>query len=951
MKKLNPRNLLFAALLLSVTLSTVFLVQPFQKDDAVAEKSGILKERKEIKKATKRARAEYFERMLRDPKTKEIPANIRRLELAHAATMPKRLHGLSKSDAMPEFSWSEAGPIDVGGRTRALAVDVTNSNTIIAGGVTGGIWKSTDGGSTWSLKTDAADAAGITYIAQDPRPGNTNNWYATTGEFAGASGSDRGFRAPFYGNGIYESNDNGESWTLLSSNDPDPTAFNNTFDYVTKIKVSPATGTIFIASNGFGLNRAPTSPTNVAAVLRGDIFPLWTDFDIAPDGTLIAVISDGFFDSTTNFEPGVYRSTNDGVSWTNITPIDFPDSTPGLSPATPDRSVVAMAPSNPNVAYVLTFTGNVSNANNAFDETEEMMLFKMDIAAGTSVNLSSNLPDFGGQVGEVYTQRGFDQLIAVKPDDENFVVIGGINLFVSRDGFATKPTNASNAWVGGYSTANNLTQFNNHHADQHEVFFDPQNPNALWSAHDGGISYVADVTTVGPFAWESKSNGYNTTQFFHVSLPADPSNDRILGGTQDNGSPFFSFDPSTGITTNSSDVSSGDGSYSFLGQNYAIASTQNGSMEAFSYTETGDLLLAGDITPAGANGQLFINPFVTDPISETIIYYTAGNSLWRRNAGSISNNQWAQLASLQLTSAYDYTALATGDNGSSTTLYLGASGTDILPKIFRFDNAATSTSGAMDVSIPSGPSGSATDLADAYVHDIAVHPDNPNELLVAMSNYNIVGLYHSSDAGASWTAVEGNLTGSTNVPGPSVRSVGIVALNNATGYLVGTSTGFYSTTVLNGNSTSWQQEAATEMGNVIVENIAVRPADGRVALATHGRGIFVGMPLNPVSVEDEIVEQPALFELNQNYPNPFNPSTSISFDLSTASRVTLKVFDVTGREVNTLLANEVREKGAHQIDFSASDLPSGSYMYQLEAVSLASSQSIHRESKMMTLAK
>ena len=75
---------------------------------------------------------------------------------------------------------------------------------------------------------------------------------------------------------------------------------------------------------------------------------------------------------------------------------------------------------------------------------------------------------------------------------------------------------------------------------------------------------------------------------------------------------------------------------------------------------------------------------------------------------------------------------------------------------------------------------------------------------------------------------------------------------------------------------------------------------------------------------------PGHFALEQNYPNPFNPSTMISFSLPTKSFVTLKVFDVIGREVTTL-ASEEKNAGTHQLQWNASSMPSGIYFYRLQA--------------------
>jgi hypothetical protein len=75
---------------------------------------------------------------------------------------------------------------------------------------------------------------------------------------------------------------------------------------------------------------------------------------------------------------------------------------------------------------------------------------------------------------------------------------------------------------------------------------------------------------------------------------------------------------------------------------------------------------------------------------------------------------------------------------------------------------------------------------------------------------------------------------------------------------------------------------------------------------------------------------PLNFNLNQNYPNPFNPSTAISFSIPTSEFVSLKVFDVLGSEVATLV-NEEKPTGRYKVDFNAANLPSGVYLYKLQA--------------------
>lgn len=90
-----------------------------------------------------------------------------------------------------------------------------------------------------------------------------------------------------------------------------------------------------------------------------------------------------------------------------------------------------------------------------------------------------------------------------------------------------------------------------------------------------------------------------------------------------------------------------------------------------------------------------------------------------------------------------------------------------------------------------------------------------------------------------------------------------------------------------------------------------------------------------VDVEDNSVVN--TFELNQNYPNPFNPSTSIKFSVAERSNVTLKVFDMLGREVATLV-NSAKEAGSYEVNFDASDLSSGLYVYTLNTGNFTSTK-------------
>ncbi len=76
--------------------------------------------------------------------------------------------------------------------------------------------------------------------------------------------------------------------------------------------------------------------------------------------------------------------------------------------------------------------------------------------------------------------------------------------------------------------------------------------------------------------------------------------------------------------------------------------------------------------------------------------------------------------------------------------------------------------------------------------------------------------------------------------------------------------------------------------------------------------------------------QPSVFQLEQNYPNPFNPSTRITYSVAETSPVSLRIFNAIGEEVSTLVTG-IQEPGSHEVDFDGTGLPTGMYLYRLEA--------------------
>ena len=186
------------------------------------------------------ARLTWQRNRLADPATGEIPKGIRKRELAYAHSLQKMAKTTGKANQ--EFNWQALGPYNVGGRTRAFAIDVTNENVMLAGGVSGGMWRSIDAGTTWSKVTKQYQHHSITCIVQDTRVGKTNTWYYGTGEAFGNSAS-KSFSANYLGNGVYKSTDNGLNWdTLTATVSGTPQKF-DIWDHIWRVAVDASVDT------------------------------------------------------------------------------------------------------------------------------------------------------------------------------------------------------------------------------------------------------------------------------------------------------------------------------------------------------------------------------------------------------------------------------------------------------------------------------------------------------------------------------------------------------------------------------------------------------------------------------------------------------------------------------------------------------------------------------------
>lgn len=860
-----------------------------------------------------------------------IPAHMREKELAFAATLPSdvSLNANSHMRTASQAAWNSRGPWNVGGRTRAFGIDKLNENHFITGSTSGGIWESNDAGVTWNHLTPLGSYHGITCLAQDMRAGHESTWYAGSGEPYGQSAS--GGSAYFLGNGMLKSTDNGATWQPLASTVTNtPQSFDSFWDMQWGIaidQVDTANDVLYSANLG-GIYKSSNGGTTWAAVRGGNTsaYSYFTDVAVTSDsGIVYATLSS---DGPTK---GIWRSTNQGATWTHISTGMFGDSLC-------NRVVMGINPSNQEEIYFLGNTNGLGMPDTNFlGDIEWNVLWRYTYiggdgsgAGGMWEDLSMNLPNSGhyGQFGDFNAQGSYDLVVRVKPNDPNTVFIGGTNIYRNTNRF-NDTTNTT--YIGGYLPYSSLpviASYLNHHPDQHTMTFLPSNPDVMFSTNDGGI-FRTNNNMQSTVAWNDLNHGYLTSMFYTVAVDhATPGNNIIVGGAQDNGTWYTN---SNVLTTPWLQPNGGDGSYCAIADNQSAYyfSIQNGKMKRALLDGAGNVISYARIDPIGGTGYQFINPFVLDPNNNNIMYLAGGKYLWRNNDLStipmVNNNDsittnWVQWTDSVPIANSTITAVTCCKVPANRVYY----GID-RKRVYRVDNANTGTPTPVDISATNFP-------GSGFVSSIAVDPNNGDHIMVTFSNYSVYSIFYSANGGTTWDKVAGNLEQNTSGGGngPSVRWASILPVSDGTVYIVSTSIGVFATDTLMGLSTVWVNQAGATIGNEVCDMTDTRVSDGLVVIATHAKGIF---STNITSVNDIVTvhEQPAQLKLQTSiYPNPANEEVNIKFGMTTNSEMEILLLDELGRTVRVISKGK-RMKGEYTETVSLNGLATGMYYVSLRA--------------------
>ena len=214
------------------------------------------------------------------------------------------------------------------------------------------------------------------------------------------------------------------------------------------------------------------------------------------------------------------------------------------------------------------------------------------------------------------------------------------------------------------------------------------------------------------------------------------------------------------------------------------------------------------------------------------------------------------------------------------------------------------------ISTNAGVSWTKTSLGDKYVWSVTT---SGTKVYAGSTN----GIYYSSNSGTTWTNI--------GLTGINVYSI----LLNGSNIFAGTNSGFASST---NNGTNWVFHNDGFQNNIALIHSVIL-MNNYLIVGTDGWGIYRRPMLEVIGIRNVSTEIPAKYYLGQNYPNPFNPSTDIRFQIPLSGEVSLKVYDISGKEVEVLV-NDKLEAGEYIVRFDAGQygsLASGVYFYRLQA--------------------
>jgi len=699
-----------------------------------------------------------------------------------AAQGPIDIAGLSPA------GWRWLGPRNVGGRTRSILIHPTRPEVMWLGSVSGGIWKTLDGGATWIPLDDFLASLAVSCMALDPT--NPDVLYAGTGEGFFNGDAVRGA-------GIFRSTDGGTTWARIPTTNPSPPGgpAEPQWHFVNRIAIDPTNPLVILAGTNEGLYRTVDGGATAWSMrtLNGVV-----DVDFRPGDPTRAVAGQ-------RFGRALY-SADGGLTWIPAT---------GLPPADGHRVELAYAPAAPDVVFasVARRVGGVFSTAGIFRSLDGGRSYE---ARNATVNY------LGGQ-------GGYDNAIWVDPTDAGAqrLVVGGIDLWRSFDA-GTSLTKISD-WRRVPDPGDSA------HADQHAIVahpdYDGTTNRIVFIGNDGGIYRAADILTVTiNSGWTSLNNGLGITQFYGAAV--NPVTSVLVGGTQDNATlrhastssnwtgvgwvppppspptPFFTGDGGFCAAT-----SEPGGPGTFFGEFPYLdlfRSTDGGLTSRSIHAGIADAL---EQDPIKTN---FISPFVLDPNNSNRLL-AGGTSLWLTTGALGAVPTWNVHKPPTPTGSFlSAIAVAPGNPDiiwvahNDGEVYQTTNGTSPPPAVWtRVDRNGI----GLPIRFPSR---------------IVIDPRDHDRVWVTFMGFEADSVWRTTDGGMTWE----ERTGGRALPSIPATSLVLHPTERDWVYL-GTDLGVFASTDGGG---SWS--AATEgPANVVVDEVLFQGSRTLLAV-THGRGVF-----------------------------------------------------------------------------------------------------------------
>lgn len=723
-----------------------------------------------------------------------------------------------------DLKWQYIGPTNISGRcTDVEAVSPRGENyTIWVGSATGGVWKSTNEGTTFEPVFDGMPTASIGDLAIDPN--NTDVVWVGTGEA-------NIFRSSNPGCGVFKTTDGGKTWNLMG--------LENTYT-IGRIKVNPKnSNVVYVAATGHewtpnedrGLFKTTDGGKTWTKVLYVDENTGAYDIVLDPNdpNTLFCTTWERMrlkwndprtYKTTMN--NGIWKSTDSGKNWKKIN-----DGLPSANMR--GRIGIDISVSNPKVLYA--YVDNYEIASKAKPgDLDSYGRQRSDINKGATIYRSDNSGDTWKQVsGLTSEQKTFMERhsatygwvfgqIRVDPNNENIIYTMGILLNQSTDGGKT------------------FKSLRGPHVDHHGLWIDPANSNYLLNVQDGGltISYDRGKTWKFPIEELPLAQFYNVAYDFSIPF-------RVFGSIQDHHSFYGPVDLSKG--RDRVPVTEFKNTLGAEGSTHAINPNDNNTI--YSSTYYGALARAEindypgstkDLLPNRFPGEEplrgeWVAPSIISTHNPDIIYHGMQYVLMSGDKGdtwefispdlSYNNNEKRGDINYQTISVLDESPLKFG------LLYAGTDD----GRIWRTKDGGKAWTEIRNGAVPqifvSRIIASAYDMGTVYMSQTGRRDDDFQ-----------VYVWKSTDFGDSWQDISGNIpVGPVNVirEDPVNRNI----------LYAGTDGGVF---VSRDGGKNWDI-----LGNLpysYVHDLAIHPRDNMIIIATHGRGIWV-LDANPVNEKDK----------------------------------------------------------------------------------------------------